>query len=44
MIKMLTLFGVDLKELKYNELKRELIMQKWIRYAIKSALSLELRV
>ena len=44
MTKMLTLFGVDLKELKYDELKRELIMQKWIRYAIKSALSLELRV
>lgn len=35
MTKMLTLFGVDLKELKYDELKRERAMQvyllKWVR-------------
>ena len=42
MVKMLTLFGVDLKELKYNDLERELRVQKWIHYAINSALSDEI--
>lgn len=39
---MLTLFGRDISKLTYNELKRELTVQKFLRYAVKTALSLEL--
>lgn len=43
MVKMLTLFGVeDLRELNYNELKRELSAQKFILGAIKNYRSIEL--
>ena len=42
MVKMLTLFGVDLKELNYNDLQRELAVQKFILLAIKSFMRIEL--
>ena len=44
MVKMLTLFGVeDLRELKYNDLKRELRCQKFIRAAVKHMTDKEVR-
>ena len=42
MIQMLTLFGEDLRNLKYNDLKRELRAQKFILLAIKNLRSIEL--
>ena len=42
MVKMLTLFGVeDLRELKYNDLKRELAVQKFILLAIRYLFNLQ---
>lgn len=41
-MEMLTLFGKDLSKLTYNELKRELAVQKFLHYAVRTALSAEL--
>lgn len=42
MVKMLTLFGVeDLRELKYNDLKRELKAQKFVLLAIRTLLRIQ---
>lgn len=41
-MEMLTLFGKDLSRLTYNELRRELAVQKYLHYAVKSAMAGEL--
>ena len=43
MVQMLTLFGRDLKELKYNDLKRELRAQKFILLSIKHLFTIQSR-